>query len=325
MVKPPLLALTIGDPCGIGPEIVAKTLSSLPIALARRLIAIGPIDHLKKTFLSLGLSEPIWRSYENAPFDGLRFISIDNNETYDYGEVCSHGGDAAIKAVQIAHELCVQGICAGMITGPIGKKAIRLAGSTYSGHTDMLCALAGVKTTRMAMVFNKMRVVMTTLHVSFREVPKLLTKQTVFETLQLAHEAFSEKIKPFPVIAVSGLNPHAGEDGLFGDEEKVIIKPAIEEFRKVNPNVSGPFPADILFKREMLKSTDVFVTQTHDQGLIPIKAFGGIRCVNVTLGLPYVRTSVGHGTAYDIAGTGLADPSGLLQAIKLGFRLCKKK
>jgi 4-hydroxythreonine-4-phosphate dehydrogenase len=208
-----------------------------------------------------------------------------------------------------------------MVTGPIGKEAIRLAGSPFAGHTDMLQALAGVPATRMAMVFGRWRVVMTTLHVAWRDVSRLLTETAVYETIMAAHEAFATARRPFPVIAVAGLNPHAGEHGLFGDEEERAIGPAIARARAVNPNVSGPWPADSLFKAERRRVTDVFVAQTHDQGLIAIKTLGGLRCVNVTLGLPYIRTSVGHGTAYDIAGQGRADHRGLLAALTLARRM----
>lgn len=218
-----------------------------------------------------------------------------------------------------------------MVTGPIGKKAIRLAGSPYAGHTDLLGAMTrvGEGATRMAMVFGRLRVVMTTLHVPWREVPRLLTREAVELTLHLAQKAWASPRLPYPRIAVGGLNPHAGEDGLFGDEERIAISPAIRAFRSINLNVAGPFPCDSLFKPDMRKAFDVFVTHSHDQGLIAIKALGDIRCVNVTLGLPYIRTSVGHGTAYDLAGGARScdgsakhpDHRGMLAAIAEGFRL----
>jgi len=237
------------------------------------------------------------------------------------GVVCDNGGREALNALQAAHDLCRRGDCLGMITGPIGKKAIRLAGSSFSGHTDMLEAWTGARATRMAMIHGRFRVVMSTLHVPYRSVPALLTESCVYETIRLTHEAFRTRQRPFPRIAVAGLNPHAGEDGLFGDEERCSIIPAMERFKSQNPHLSGPFPADSLYKRELRRSTDAFVAHTHDQGLIAIKTLGGLSCVNVTLGLPYIRTSVGHGTAYDIAGKGCADAAGLGAACRAAFRL----
>ncbi len=349
-----LLAITLGDPCGIGPEIAAKAIARLSPDELGRLLFVGPFEPLRKAGERLSIQTSNWvpetlacghhmRGVPDANGCGYRRggvglpISEDPRETlcrrcpaildtgpagdFPPGKICREGGMAAIKAIETAHDLCLRGICDGMVTGPIGKMSIKLAGSRFSGHTDMLGALTGARTTRMAMVLGKWRVVMTTLHVSYRQVLDLLTTEAVLETLRLAHEAYSTRSRPFPRLAVGGLNPHAGEGGLFGDEEKGIIAPAVEAFRKVNPNVSGPFPSDSLFKPDMRRKFDVFICQTHDQGLSAIKALGSIRCVNVTLGLPYVRTSVGHGTGYDIAGKGESDPSGLISAIREARRL----
>ena len=321
----PFLALTVGDPCGIGPEITVKALSSLPEPFRSRLIVVGPGLALKNTARDLGIVTLLWCPWDHPTLGNIRLIDTGGKQSFRAGTVCKEGGKASIHALEEAHKLCRAGVCAGMVTGPIGKMAIHLAGSPFSGHTDMLAAFCGVKATRMAMVHGRFRVVMTTLHVPYRDVPRLLTPASVFETLRLAHQAFRSARKPFPHIAVAGLNPHAGEDGLFGIEEREAISPAIAKFRGLNPNVHGPFPADSLYKSEMRKTMDVFVAHTHDQGLIAIKTLGKLNCVNVTLGLPYVRTSVGHGTAYDIAGQGVADERGLLAAIKIGFQLTKTR
>ncbi|OIP31703.1 4-hydroxythreonine-4-phosphate dehydrogenase PdxA [bacterium CG2_30_54_10] len=312
----PRLAVTLGDPCGIGPEIAARVILESDPALLDRLFFIGPESALESAFSIVGKGKRI----SKVPA-GLKWQKINVEGPFPPGAVCKTGGRAAIQAIEVAHALCMGGACAGMVTCPIGKEAIRLAGSPYAGHTDMLCALARVKSTFMAMVFGRFRVVMTTLHVPLREVPALLTSESVFDAILSAHMAFRTVRKPFPAIAVAGLNPHAGEHGLFGDEEERAIIPAVARAFGINPNISGPYPADSLFKTEMRRKIDAFVAQTHDQGLIAIKAFGGIRCVNVTLGLPYVRTSVGHGTAYDIAGTGQADHRGLQAAIRLAEQL----
>ena len=171
------------------------------------------------------------------------------------------------------------------------------------------------------MVLGRFRVVMTTLHVSYRRALEMITVAGVEETLRLAHQAFKSLRHPFPRIAVAGVNPHAGENGLFGTEEKDIIVPAINKFKAVNPNIEGPFPCDSLFKKTMRQRFDIFVAHTHDQGLIGIKTLDDMKCVNVTLGLPYIRTSVGHGTAYDIAPFGKADHRGLLAALRVAKRM----
>jgi 4-hydroxythreonine-4-phosphate dehydrogenase len=168
-------------------------------------------------------------------------------------------------------------------------------------------------------------VVLATLHIPYHQVLRDLTVESLYHTLLLTQAFFATPRRPQPRIAVAGLNPHAGEDGLFGDEETTIIKPAIERLKGVNPHIFGPFPADSLFKAELRRSYDVFVAQTHDQGLIAIKTLFGIKCVNVTLGLPYIRTSVGHGTAYDIAADCKADPNGMIEAIREADRLVKAR
>ncbi len=306
----------MGDPCGVGPELLARVVAGASPADLARWVFVGPREAFDAAFARL-----FPRRRERIPA-GLRWIDVAERGPFPPGAVTAAGGRAAVQAIEAAHRLCREpGGCAGMVTGPIGKEAIRLAGSPFAGHTDMLQALAGVPATHMAMVHGRLRVVMTTLHVAWREVPRLVTETAVYETILAAHAAFATPRRPFPVIAVAGLNPHAGEHGLFGDEEERAIGPAIARARAVNPHVTGPWPADSLFKVEMRRATDVFVAQTHDQGLIAIKALGGIRCVNVTLGLPYIRTSVGHGTAYDIAGQGRADHRGLLAALTLAWRM----
>ncbi|HNW36999.1 MAG TPA: 4-hydroxythreonine-4-phosphate dehydrogenase PdxA, partial [Candidatus Ozemobacteraceae bacterium] len=273
-------ALTLGDPCGIGPEITAKAFAELPEAVLNRLIIVGPRTAIENAFRLAEHPVPRWLLItrdDPAASESGSFALFDtgNPGPFKAGAVCREGGEAAVAAVEAAHDLCAGGICAGMITGPIGKEAIRLAGSRFSGHTDMLCALARVPDTRMAMVWGKFRVAMTTLHVPWRDVPRLLTPEAVYETIRLANEAVASKKLPYPRIRVAGLNPHAGEHGLFGDEERLAILPAIEKFRAVNPNIEGPIPADSLFKADYRRTTDYFVAQTHDQGLIAIKALGG--------------------------------------------------
>lgn len=309
------LVVTMGDTNGIGPEILAKLVATISQNMLSKLIFVGSYRIFEKYYNFLFSSKKIPK---------LSWVNISHEPEFNPGIITKDAGIAALEAIYKAHDLCTSSseVC-GMVTCPISKEAIRLAGCKFSGHTDLLRSLTNSSITRMAMVYNNLKVVLSTLHIPWKEVPQNLTFEAVFNTIILAHHSFSSKNKPYPKIAVAGLNPHAGENGLLGREEIEIINPAIIKAREINPNIYGPYPADSLYKKEMRKKFDVFVAQTHDQGLIAVKTLGGIKCVNVTLGLPYIRTSVGHGTAFDIAGKGVADPIGLINAIKVAFRLYK--
>jgi 4-hydroxythreonine-4-phosphate dehydrogenase len=219
----------------------------------------------------------------------------------------------------------MRGSVAAVATAPINKEALRLAGLPWSGHTDLLAHLTNAP--RVAMMFHSepLRVVLATVHVPLVEVPALLTRELMEETIALTARELPRFGRPSPRIAVAGLNPHAGEHGLFGREEQTAIAPAIEAARARGIDVAGPFPADTLFVRAVRGEFDVVVACYHDQGLIPVKlaAFG--RAVNVTLGLPIVRTSVDHGTAFDIAGKGVADAGSMIEAVKLAAWLASSE
>lgn len=319
------LAVTLGDPCGTGPEITLAALDALSDVDRRRLVVVGPLAVLDEIGRRRGLRSWRWCAPDSpAPTTpgNDAVLAIDTGPVrVRPGVICAEGGGAALAAIAAAHRLITGGGAGGMVTNAIGKAAIRMAGDGHSGHTDLLADLCGGIETRMAMVHGRFRVAMTTLHVAYAQVPQLLTRDAVLTTLRLTHEAFSGPRHRQPRIAVAGLNPHAGEDGLFGREEIDVIKPAMVAFAAVNHNLHGPYPADSLFRPEIRRQYDAIVAHTHDQGLIAIKCAGGLRCVNVTLGLPYVRTSVGHGTAYDLAGTGKADHRGLLAAIRVGLQM----
>jgi 4-hydroxythreonine-4-phosphate dehydrogenase len=213
-----------------------------------------------------------------------------------------------------------------MTTCPIHKQAIHDAGYSFSGHTELLAHLAKASLVAMMFVGPKWKVVLVTTHLPLHEVAKRITKERVLSIIQLTREGLKKYFGiPQPRVAVLGLNPHAGEGGLLGKEEKENIIPAIEKARSQGIKVRGPFPADSFFNLSVSFSFDVVVAMYHDQGLIPIKMFDFERSVNFTLGLPFIRTSVGHGTAYDIAGKGLADPNNLINAILLASNLSKLK
>jgi 4-hydroxythreonine-4-phosphate dehydrogenase len=222
---------------------------------------------------------------------------------------------------------------AAIVTAPISKEALHAAGYPYPGHTELLAELTGAKEVGMLMVSpprskkdSGLRILLATTHLALRDLPDRLTRKRVRTAIRLAHEA-ARKYFGFrrPRLAVTGLNPHAGEGGLFGREEEEIIRPAVEQARREGIPVSGPFPADSLIRQAFEGKYDLVVAMYHDQALIPIKLLGFGRAVNVTVGLPFIRTSPDHGTAYDIAGKGIADPSSLVEAIRLAVDFSAKK
>jgi 4-hydroxythreonine-4-phosphate dehydrogenase len=295
----PRIAITVGDPAGIGPEIAAKA------AADSRVLAV---------------CEPVL--YEPA-----------NIAAFPPGQLSAEAGRAAydciVRAVSDARAHVVDAVA----TAPINKLAFARAGLDWKGHTDLLAHLCGVG--RVAMLFHapELIVVLATVHVPLREVPRVLTREVMLETILLTARSMSAFGIAQPRIAVAGLNPHAGEDGLLGSEEQSTIVPAIADARAAGADVRGPFPADTVFTRAVARrgtagerSTgefDVVVACYHDQGLIPIKLLSFGRAVNVTIGLPIVRTSVDHGTAFDIAGKGVADAGSMIEAVLLAARLAR--
>lgn len=287
----PRVAITVGDPSGIGPEIAARA-------------ALDPTV--------LDVCDPVLY----APVD---------LESFAPGQLSGRAGRAAYDQVVRATADAQRGVVDAIATAPVSKEAFRLAGLPWAGHTDLLGHLTG--STHVAMMFDSdvLRVVLATVHVALAEVPTWLTQGSLEATIDLTARELPRFGVPTPRLAVAGLNPHAGEHGLFGHEERDVIEPAIAACRGRGIDVAGPFPADTIFLRAMRGEFDVVVACYHDQGLIPVKlaAFG--RAVNVTLGLPIVRTSVDHGTAFDIAGRGKADAGSMIAAVRLAARLAPQK
>jgi 4-hydroxythreonine-4-phosphate dehydrogenase len=285
----PRIAITVGDPAGIGPEISAKAAAD-----SRVLAACEPI-----------LYEP--------PQD----------LSYPAGELSDAAGRAAYECILRAVADARAGVVHGIATAPINKLAFARAGLPWKGHTDLLAHLCGVS--RVAMLFHaaELNVVLATVHVPLADVARLLTREVMAETITLTLDAMPAFGIVRPRIAVAGLNPHAGEDGLLGTEETSTLVPAIEDARRSGANVSGPLPADTVFTRAARGEFDVVIACYHDQGLIPVKLLAFGRAVNVTIGLPIVRTSVDHGTAFDIAGKGVADPGSMIEAVLLAARLAR--
>jgi len=285
----PRIAITEGDPAGIGPEI------------ARRAAADPRV---------LQICEPV---LYGAPSDA-RFES---------GVLSAEAGRAAYDAIVRATADAQRGDVAAISTAPINKEALRLAGFPWNGHTDLLAHLTGAEHVAMMFFSDELRVVLATVHVPLADVPSLLTQRVMEQTIALTARELPRFDKVDPRIAVAGLNPHAGEHGLFGREDESVIRPAIARCRERGIDVSGPFPADTVFVRARKGEFDVVIACYHDQGLIPVKLVAFGRAVNVTLGLPIVRTSVDHGTAFDIAGKGVADAESMIAAVLLAARLAR--
>ena len=285
----PRIAITAGDPAGIGPEIAARAARDARVREVCDPVIYGPPEGA--TFAPGVLS----------------------------AEAARAAHDAIVRAVDAART----GEVAAMATAPINKQAFRLAGLPWSGHTDLLAHLTGAQDVAMMFYSDALRVVLATIHIPLADVPAALTAVSLEMTIALTACELPRFGFPTPRIAVAGLNPHAGEAGLFGHEEEHVIRPAIAVCRAQGIDVTGPFPADTLFVRAHRGEFDVVVACYHDQGLIPVKLVAFGQAVNVTLGLPIIRTSVDHGTAFDIAGKGVADPESLIGAVLLAARLAR--
>ena len=285
----PRIAITVGDPSGIGPEVAAKAAGDPRV---------------------LAVCEPVLY----APPNGARFAP---------GMLSAEAGRAAHDVIVRAVADAMDGSVQAVATAPVNKEAFRLAGLPWAGHTDLLAHLTGAPRVAMMFYSDRLMVVLATVHIALAEVPAALTQERVQATIALTAEAIPRFTKVPPRIAVAGLNPHAGEHGLFGGEEDRVIAPAIAACRARGVDVSGPYPADTVFVRATRGEFDVVVACYHDQGLIPVKLLAFGQAVNVTLGLPIARTSVDHGTAFDIAGKGVADPQSMIAAVLLAARLAR--
>ena len=330
------LAVTMGDPCGIGPETIARAAAAG--ALGRALV-VGDLAVMRRAVAQCGLLLPVahldspgavadvppdclvlWQP-PDLPADLLRLTQ---------GQVHAAAGAAAAACIRAGAGLAMAGQAQALVTAPIHKEALAAAGLPYPGHTELLQALAArggaLPPVRMMLANPELRVVLVTIHLSLRQAIAALDFDTVLATLRIAHRAASAWGMAAPRIAVAGLNPHAGEGGLFGDEEIAFIAPAVAAARAEGIDAQGPFAPDTVFMRARHApghpgEFDIVVAMTHDHGLIPVKYLGVAHGVNVTLGLPFVRTSPDHGTAFDIAGTGCADPSSLIAAAQMARSL----
>ena len=311
MRRRPRLALTVGDPAGIGPEIVLKALAS-PSCPAAEWVVYGPLALLDERSQRFGLAR-IGTLATSTVSVGAGHVAL--------GEISAEGGRAAAAAVQAAAADALTGRVDGIVTAPLHKESLRAAGHPWPGHTELLAEAAGVSDVAMMFVGGALRVALLTIHRSLRSVPDAVTRAETERIVRLVHRELPRLGSKQRRIALCGVNPHAGEHGLFGCEDEDVVRPAVEALRAEGLSVTGPLPADTVFVRAVQGEFDAVVAAYHDQGLVPVKLLAFGRAVNVTLGLPFVRTSVDHGTAFDIAALGRADPGSLLEAMKLAAEL----
>jgi 4-hydroxythreonine-4-phosphate dehydrogenase len=341
-VTRPVLGITMGDPAGIGPEIAAKALAEpevrekarpLVIGDARVMASAAQVAHVNQEVRALArVSEATF-----AP-DRIEVLDLANADpaAFTIGRVSAVCGRAAYEYIERGVRLAQEGAIAAIVTAPVNKEALAAAGVRHSGHTEILAELTGTKAYAMLLMGKELRVIHVTTHVALRRVPELVTRERVARTIRLGDRAMRDLGIARPRIAVCGLNPHAGENGLFGDEEQVTIGPAIADARGEGIDATGPYPADTLMSRAAGGEFDCVVAMFHDQGHTPVKALGfrydeakkawtGLSGVNVTVGLPILRVSVDHGTAFDRAGTGTANPESMVEAILVAAEMARSR
>ena len=327
----PIVAVTMGDPAGVGPEVVLKALAEPAVRQACRPLVLGDRELLKRTLqgrrsrLKLASWEPgqsLPDKEEIVPVYSLSSLSPKQSQPGCPSKGC---GEAAYRYIRNAAELALAGSVDAMATAPINKRVLQLAGYLYPGHTELLAELTRTRECRMMLLGNRLKVVLVTVHMPLMQVSQELTRRKIRVTLELTDQALRRYFGlSRPRLAVAALNPHAGEEEIFGHEEKRIILPAVKEAQRRGIQAQGPFPADSLFYQAAAGDYDTVVCMYHDQALIPLKLLHFIGGVALTIGLPIVRTSVDHGTAYDIAGKNKADGTSMKEAILLAARLARR-
>jgi 4-hydroxythreonine-4-phosphate dehydrogenase len=322
MVNKPLVAITMGDPCGIGPEIIAAALEDAAVFASAVPLVLGDRGAMEQAIALVGHGQRLRildaGTMPQEPVAGeiyLQELSRLGREDMLYGKPTAASGEAVFSYITVAARLCMTGQTAAMATAPINKAAMNLAGHNYPGHTELLAEMTGSTEFVMMLAGSRLRVALVTIHEPLAAVPHLVTFEKVLSTIVTTHKDVDRYFTPQPRIAVLSLNPHASEGGMFGDHEARIIRPAIAAARDKGINASGPHSADTLFHFAANGNYDAVVCMYHDQGLIPLKLLHFDDGVNITLGLPIIRTSVDHGTAYNLAGTGAASPASMKAAI----------
>lgn len=322
----------MGDPAGIGPEVIAKALAGRAVARLCRPVVIGARAVMEETVRRLRLPLRI------TPIDDFQNLAPRANQImiveplekplgrFAIGLAAPETGSASVAFIKKGVDLALAGQIAGIVTAPINKEAMNMAGFQYPGHTELLADLTQSAEVGMMIVGGPLKIMFTTTHVAIKNLSSLLTTDRIAKAIRIAHRGLKDYFGiAAPKIGVAALNPHAGEHGLFGDEEDARILPAVRQARAAGIDASDPMPADTLFGKAARGAYDGIVAMYHDQGLIPLKLVAFGTCVNVTVGLPIIRTSVDHGTAYDIAGKGVADPGSLVEAVKLAANLASNR
>jgi 4-hydroxythreonine-4-phosphate dehydrogenase len=328
----PFIGITMGDPAGIGPEIIVEALNDPGIYMVCRPVVLGDRDILSSTIsnasgeVSLNvISEPSEAKGTQGKIDLIAVSRLRGGSILP-GKPSIEGSKAMVEYIFTAVKMSRERRLGAMVTCPISKIEMHRAGYPYEGHTELISHLTGTQDSVMMLAGERMRVALVTIHCPIKEVPAILNEDRVYKTITITARALREDFGyEHPRLAVAALNPHAGESGLFGLEEERIIEPAVARARKKDFLLEGPLPADTLFYKAASGEFDAVVAMYHDQGLIPLKLLHFSDAVNVTLGLPIVRTSVDHGTAYDIAGTGRADATSLKAAIKMAAQIIKNR
>lgn len=337
----PLIGITLGDPCGVGPEIIVKALAVRDIYRSARPVVVGSVSALQRAMKATGIDlqmvlikHPKMATYRAGVINVLRPEGAPDVSALTFGQISARAGEAAGHYIAHAVEMAVEDRVRAIVTAPINKESFHLGGYNFSGHTEFLAHLTKTKSYAMLLLYNQCRVAHVSTHVSLREACDRVRRARVLEVIRLGHEACRRLRIARPRLAVAGLNPHAGENGLFGREEIEEIIPAVEEARRSGITVDGPLPADTLYAMAFGGRYDLVVAMYHDQGHIPLKmtsmrwseprhTWRRMRGVNVTLGLPIIRVSVDHGTAFDIAGKGVASADSLLDSIEIAVQMAR--
>ena len=329
-MQKPLIFITLGDPAGIGPEVTAKSLKDIGDNYDYHTVVIGSYDVFKRTLDTCGINLKFntIKSIEDLNKDNHSIHLLDLNNTTNelqMGKVDARAGKASVEWVLKAGELASKITDSAIVTAPINKEACTLAGYKDIGHMEIFQSQTNSKEVATMLIADNLRVVHLTTHRSLRVACDYVTRENVYNKIKLTHEYFVNCGFTNPKIAVSALNPHASDGGILGDEEAEQIKPAITDAKAIGINATGPVPADTIFNQAIDGKYDVVLAMYHDQGHIPIKVHNWEKSISVNLGLPFVRTSVDHGTAFDIAGKGIAHHASMKEAIRIAVSLCVNK
>ncbi len=326
-----ILAITLGDPSGIGPEVALRAVALPDVRESARFLLLGPGAVAEGVHARLRMKLKLKRVERAGEVRGLApgvvgvlSTGAEPASAFPVGKLAAISGHAAVRAVKMATRLALDGDVDAIVTAPLSKEAMHLAGYRYPGHTEILGEMCGRRAT-MLLVSPRLRVIHVSVHCSLEEAIRRVTRANVRTSIQTAAEAGRQLGIASPRVAVCGLNPHAGEGGLFGSQDEREIRPAVEDARAVGTDATGPWPADTVFMRAANGEFDLVVAMYHDQGHIPVKLFGLEGGVNVTLGLPIIRTSVDHGTAFDLAGRGVAQADSMVEAIRTALAMCQAR